>query len=140
MVIHIVMLKIIYISNIVYKFLFVHTHLTTGIVGEKLACTFFEQKGFVILHTNWRYGCCEVDIIASKNNILHFIEVKTRSNKDFGLPEESIHEKKMNNLKQAAEAFLHKYSEWKYIQFDVLSILLLKNATPEFCLLEDVYF
>ena len=78
-----------YISNIVYKFIFVHTHLTTGIVGEKLACTFFEQKGFVILHTNWRHGRCEVDIIASKNNVLHFIEVKTRSNKDFGLPEEN---------------------------------------------------
>ncbi len=116
-----------------------HTHLTTGIVGEKLACTFFEQKEFVILHTNWRYGRCEVDIIASKKNVLHFIEVKTRSNKDFGLPEESIHEKKMNNLKQAAEAFLHKYSEWKYIQFDVLSIIIDANNNHEYYWIEDIY-
>lgn len=116
------------------------TSLTIGTAGEKLACTFFKQKGFEILHTNWRCERYEVDIIASKNNVLHFIEVKTRSNKNFGLPEEGVHKKKMSNLKQAAEAFLHKNPEWKSIQFDVLSILLLKNTIPEFYLLEDVYF
>ncbi len=115
------------------------THITTGMIGEKLARSFFEEKAFTILHNNWRYKHCEVDIIAYKNKILHFIEVKTRTNKSFGLPEESISTKKMNTLKQAAEAFLDNYPEWKYIQFDVLSIIIDTNNNHEYYWIEDVY-
>lgn len=108
--------------------------------GEKLACNFFIEKGFSIIHTNWRYSYYEVDIIASKNKILHFIEVKTRYSKQYGLPEESVDKKKMDNLMQAAKAFIHQHPEWSRIQFDVLSIILMQNENPEFFLLEDVFF
>lgn len=115
-------------------------HLTTGIAGEQIAYNFFSEKGFNIIHTNWRYGHCEIDIIASRNKVLHFIEVKTRRNETFGLPEDSINKKKMNNLITAAEAFTYKHPEWRRIQFDVLSIVLEQASNPEFYLLEDVYF
>ena len=54
-------------------------HNDTGRYGEALAVDYFEKKGFEILHKNWRESHWEVDIIAVKNDILHFIEVKTKT-------------------------------------------------------------
>lgn len=51
-------------------------HNETGKTGEKLAADWLEKKGFTILEKNWRHKRLEVDIIAEKDNLLHFIEVK----------------------------------------------------------------
>lgn len=91
------------------------------------------------MHRNWRHKQREIDIIAAKNNTLHFIEVKTRTNKAFGLPEESISQYKMNALKKAAEEFLLQHVEWRQIQFDVIAINLNKEAAEIF-MIEDVFF
>ena len=40
-------------------------HNTTGTLGEKMALKYLSEKGFVILHQNWRHSHWEVDIIAS---------------------------------------------------------------------------
>src|ERR1700761_7516104 len=61
-----------------------------GKKGEGLAAEWLLKREFKILHRNWRHNRCEVDIIAHRNKILHFIEVKTRSSKKYGYPEESI--------------------------------------------------
>ncbi|MDR0793149.1 MAG: YraN family protein [Chitinophagaceae bacterium] len=108
--------------------------------GENLAVAFLIEKGFEIITINWRYKRCEVDVIAAKNNHLHFIEVKTRTSHKYGNPEESVTKKKMNNLKIAAEEFQHLHPEWKYLQFDVLAITIEKNKQPEYFFNEDVYF
>lgn len=111
-----------------------------GIKGEDLAEAYFKQQEFLVLEKNWRHKHWEVDLIASKNNKLHFIEVKTRTSETFGKPEESINHQKMECLKNAAEEYLYKYPEWKYIQFDVLAITIIKNKPIEYFLIEDVYF
>lgn len=69
-------------------------HNETGKTGEKLAADWLE-KGFTILEKNWRHKRLEVDIIAEKDNLLHFIEVKSRSSQNYGLPEESVSLKKL---------------------------------------------
>jgi putative endonuclease len=112
-------------------------HITTGQVGEKLAITYFVQKGFDILHTNWRHSRWEVDIIASKENVLHFIEVKTRRTKNYGNPEEKVGKKKIDNLLNAAEEYLFLHPEWKRIQFDILAITINKTTPAEYFLIED---
>ena len=93
----------------------------------------------MILYQNWRYRHWEVDFIASQNNILHFIEVKTRRTQKFGYPEEDVTKKKMENLINASAEFLYLNPEWKLIQFDVLSITLLANREPEYFFIEDIY-
>ncbi|MBA4198219.1 MAG: YraN family protein [Chitinophaga sp.] len=110
-----------------------------GNKGENMASEYLLKKGFAILHRNWRHKQREIDIIAAKNNTLHFIEVKTRTNKAFGLPEESISQYKMNALKKAAEEFLLQHVEWRQIQFDVIAINLNKEAAEIF-MIEDVFF
>ncbi|MBS1627189.1 MAG: YraN family protein [Bacteroidetes bacterium] len=111
-----------------------------GNQGENIASDYLLKKGYAILHRNWRHKQREIDIIAAKNNTLHFIEVKTRTSNKFGLPEESISDYKMNALKKAAEAFLLQNAEWNQIQFDVVAITLSSNKVEEIFIIEDVFF
>ena len=113
-------------------------HNLTGSLGEEMAINYLMEKGYIIVHRNWRFKNWEMDIIASRNNILHFIEVKTRRTKTFGHPEEDVSRKKIRNLMGAAEEFLLKYPGWKRIQFDILSITIEKDKPAEFFLIEDV--
>lgn len=112
----------------------------TGKMGETIATEYLQKKGYQIHELNWRHKHCEVDIIASLGKVLHFVEVKTRFSLHYGLPEESISKEKMQHLKYAATAYQYKYLQWKYIQFDVIAIILLKESVKELFFIEDVYF
>ncbi len=114
-------------------------HNNTGTLGEELAANYLQQNGFELLHQNWRHVHWEVDIIASRTGVLHFIEVKTRRTKKFGHPEESVSKKKIQNLIGASEEYLYQHPQWQRIQFDILAITILKNEPAEYFLIEDVY-
>lgn len=115
-------------------------NLEIGNKGENVATTFLLQKGYVIIARNWRYKNYEIDIICSKDNKLHFVEVKTRTSNKFGNPEESINQTKMNALKKAAEQYLIQNEQWTLIQFDVVAITFRKEALEEIFFIEDVFF
>ena len=115
------------------------THNDTGKLGEELAAVYFEKLGYLILHKNWRHKNKEVDIIASHKNILHFIEVKTVTTLKFGHPEEKVDSKKIKYLIDASEEFLYENPQWQRIQFDVLSITMIRNSEIKYFLIEDVY-
>ena len=112
----------------------------TGFLGENLTAEYLTSNGFEILHRNWRYKHLEIDIIASKQGILHIIEVKTRSAIQFGYPEQAISAKKMQSLKNAAAHYQYQYPFWKYLQFNVAAIFLNDLMQWELLLIEDVYF
>ena len=114
-----------------------HNH--TGNLGEAMAAEYFVKNGFSILHQNWRHSHWEVDIIAEKETILHFVEVKTRRTRKFGHPEDNVDKKKIQNLIDAAEEYLFQFPQWKRIQFDILSITMLKDEPVEYFFIEDVY-
>ena len=112
----------------------------TGFLGENIATAHLEGLGYTILERNWRYKHLEIDIIASKDCLLHIVEVKTRTSLPFGFPEQMIHVQKMQFLKNAAAHFQYLHPQWKWIQFDVIAIY--KKPTDEWALdyFEDVYF
>ncbi len=112
----------------------------TGRTGENIAAQHLIEKGFVIIERNWRHKHLEVDLIANKGKILHFIEVKTRTSLKFGYPEESISKEKMQFLKFASAAYQYQHPNWKYIQFDVVAILLRGQNAIEIFMIDDVYF
>lgn len=114
-------------------------HIQTGRFGEQKAAEWLLENGFIILENNWRHSHWEVDFIASRNNVLHFIEIKTRRSRKFGYPEEGVNRKKLENLINASEEYLEQNPEWKRIQFDILSISILSNSEPEYFFIEDVY-
>ena len=123
-----------------------------GKKGEELALYFLIEKGFEKLETNYRAGKGngagsngEIDIIVKKENVIHFVEVKTRKNDDFGNPESFVGESQASKISQTAELFLERYEEelkqkFKgFIQFDIISILFEKDILKEILHLEDAF-
>jgi putative endonuclease len=114
-------------------------HNETGKKGEVLAVSYLQEQGFTVLHCNWRYSHYEIDVIATRQEMLHFIEVKTRQSLAWGQPEESVSKDKIRSVVKAGVAFQAAFPYWKRVQYDVLSITITDNQPPEFFYIEDVY-
>ena len=104
-------------------------HNKLGKDGELIAFMVLQRDGFTILETNWRFQKAEVDIIAQKDGLLIFIEVKTRGSKKFRNPSESIDKKKISLYKDAAEDYLEQYPSELEVRFDVVNIIIGKDET-----------
>jgi putative endonuclease len=113
-------------------------HTDRGKLGEDLAAGWLTMNGFSVLHRNWRYRHWEVDIIATRGDILHFIEVKYRRSKAFGPPEASVVSKKLRNMMKGAMGWKRGHTSNCRIQYDVLSIMSLPDQPTSYLLLEDI--
>jgi len=121
------------------NFEYMALHHQTGKTGEEIAAAYLTRNGYAILHTNYRHGRNEVDLIASKGNVLHFVEVKTKAGKSLGTPEQKVNKAKIERMKKVAEEYLQVNREWAFIQFDIISIMLKDALHPEVFIIEDVY-
>jgi putative endonuclease len=101
-----------------------YQHLQTGSQGESIADAFLTAQGYQILFRNWRSGKAEIDLIASNGDTIHFVEVKTRTASGFGLPEHRVNKAKLRQMRNGARAWLEQFPQWKFIQFDIVSIYL----------------
>lgn len=98
--------------------------IALGKFGEGKACEFLKDEGYTIIERNFKTRFGEIDIIAKENNCLAFIEVKTRSNLNFGLPEEAITQAKRAHLIKSAYNYLaSNKSRYDSLRFDVVSVL-----------------
>lgn len=93
-----------------------------GIKGEEAAVEFLLHKGYKIVAKNFKSHFGEVDIIALDGKTLVFVEVKTRSNDSFGLPHESVIQRKMRHIIRTAQYYLSRLKEVPLARFDVISI------------------
>ncbi len=117
------------------------THqLDTGRAGEQLAVEFLAAQGWQIIERNWRSFHWELDIVATRSGVLHFVEVKTKYGRAYGNPEDQVGRNKFKYLTRAAEQYLLRHPGWKRIQFDIVAITLLKNKEPEIILIEDIFY
>jgi putative endonuclease len=101
--------------------------------GEDLAVKFLVDEGYLILDRNVRTPYGEIDIIAMQSNLIVFVEVKTRSTTNLGMPEESVTLKKQKHMIDAIEFYNqdHPYPDYDW-RIDVIAIRLRKNEiTPE---------
>ena len=73
-----------------------------GRVGEKKACAFLKDNGYKILETNYRTPFGEIDIIVEIDKITVFVEVKTRSNENYGFPCEAVDNRKQEKYYKIA--------------------------------------
>lgn len=104
-------------------------HNKTGAIGEGIAVKYVEKKGFFVIDINYRKGWGELDIIAQKDGVVHFIEVKTVSRLSFGghfeqevnnfRPEDNMHPWKIKRLQRVIQTYLlEKYKndepEWQF--------------------------
>ncbi|MFM7646264.1 MAG: YraN family protein [Sphingomonadales bacterium] len=112
-------------------------HLALGLAGEQLAASWLQQKGYSIIERNFRWGKTEIDIVATKGDYLHLIEVKTRSSDRWGMPEQQVSVKKINVMRRVASLLLER-SQRKWIQYDAVAITWKKGEPPLLELIEDI--
>ena len=112
----------------------------TGKQGEALAKRYLEKKGYLILETNWRYRRAEIDIIAKDDEILVFVEVKTRSSAAFGQPEAFLNARQESLIIAAAAAYMEEKDYEGEIRFDVISILLRSPKDYQLKYFPDAFF
>ncbi len=93
-----------------------------GKEGEDLACEYLMNKGYELLHRNYRYKRGEVDIIVKKNDRICFVEVKMRSRSDYGLPETFVNAKQQKLILAAADNYIHEMDWHNDVRFDVIAI------------------
>ena len=93
-----------------------------GIFGEYTAQSYLQSKGFKIVNRNYisRYG--EIDIIASKDDCLVFVEVKFRKRKSLVSGMESVDIRKQNKITKTALVYLSEINENLNARFDVIEI------------------
>lgn len=101
---------------------------TTGKLGEKIASIFLQKNGYSIIDRNFKVKFGEIDIIASKDEVIHIIEVKTKTSDNKGMPYEQVNSKKLRNLIRLTVLYT-KYKKIKdsKLSIDIVSILLDKN-------------
>ena len=97
--------------------------LSKGAAGEILAARFLRDKGYAILSSNYRCRQGEVDIIAHKDGVIAFVEVKTRSKDSMYSPREAVTLAKQRRLIQTASIYLSKYPSESQPRFDVVEVV-----------------
>ena len=113
-------------------------HNDLGKKGETKAVQFLLQKGAIILEQNWRFGKDEIDLIATINNLLVFVEVKTRHNAYFGSPHEFVSLQKQKRIVKAANHYVEKKNIDLEVRFDIIGIIL-NNNTLQIEHIEDAF-
>ena len=93
-----------------------------GSWGEDLASDYLLKNGYKILEKNYRNNYGEIDIIAKKKRVVVFIEVKTRSGRSFGLPEEAVNKTKQVRLIKISEKYILDNKIKENYQIDVIAI------------------
>ncbi len=96
--------------------------MSTGAWGEELAARWLQDNGFELLHVNWRSGRYELDIVARRGDVVHFVEVKTRRAAGLTAPEEAITPAKFRSLCRAAAAYIAYYGVEEEVQFDLIAV------------------
>ena len=114
-------------------------HNELGKHGEQLAVKYLIGKGFEIRELNWRFQKAEVDIIAQKGDLLVIVEVKTRSNRFFGDPQEFVKQAKIRLLIKAIDHYVTDLDLDVEVRFDVIGVVM-TNLKTSVTHLEDAFY
>jgi putative endonuclease len=107
-------------------------HQEVGKLGEKAAQKFLKKRGYRIRETNFRCHHGEIDIVAQKKDWLVFVEVRTKTNLDFGSPEESITQAKKERLIASALTYTSTHQNLPPLwRIDVVAIELDDKGKPK---------
>lgn len=118
-----------------------------GNIGETIACTFLEKRGFQIIERNYLRKWGEIDIVAKKRSIIHFVEVKSVSCVTLDAvshgtsprPEDNVHPQKLKRLARAMQTYvLEKHIDLDW-QLDLITVRIdEKNRKGRAELLENI--
>jgi putative endonuclease len=107
-----------------------------------------ERGGFRVIGRNYRKPWGEIDIIAEKDDLVRFIEVKTVSRESISdisremsdyRPEEQVHAQKLRKIARTAELYMESKKDRREFQIDVIGVFLdMKNRKARCRFFEQV--
>ena len=112
-----------------------------GARAEDLACTFLKRSGYNVLDRNWRRPWGELDIVAERDRVIHFIEVKASRQQIGGFePFLRADGRKMHKVQRTSQTWLtaHRYSSETEWQMDIISVILNSEQQPKIELFEQI--
>jgi putative endonuclease len=115
-------------------------HNDFGREGEQIAKAYLLKEGYQIIAENYQFSHVEIDLIAYKNNLLVFVEVKSRGTSKYGHPENFVNKDKRKHLKRAARAYLAGSSYRGEVRFDIIAIIKERHLFKELKHFKDAFF
>jgi putative endonuclease len=116
------------------------THNDLGRKGELMAKLYLEQQGYEIMDENWCHGKAEIDLIAYKDKVIIFTEVKTRTGNGFGEPEDFVDNRKQRLLADAADEYIYLMKHQGEVRFDIIAILFRNEENYKLNHIEDAFW
>ena len=99
-----------------------------GAKGEYFASRYLRDKGYDILSGNFVGGTGEIDIVATDNNFICFVEVKTRTRGTMFAPAEAVDRRKQENIRSAAAVYMKGFPAGVRMRYDIIEVLVDENA------------
>lgn len=114
--------------------------LELGDEGERLAAEYLRERGYTVLATNWHSRLGELDLIATIENVVVFVEVKTRTSFDHGTPADAVTYSKQQRIRTLALQWLSGSGRsFAHLRFDVLTVLVRRGFAPRIEHLEGAF-
>ena len=107
--------------------------------GEAYTAAYLRRQGYAIVASQFRCRMGEIDLIARKDGVLCFVEVKTRSQGAIADPAEFVDQYKQERIIQTAKLFLAQNPTEKQPRFDVIEVFLQKDGTKSIKHLENAF-
>lgn len=99
-----------------------------GKLGEEIVAKYLKRNGYTIVEKNYKNKFGEIDLIVKKDEILSFVEVKTRKSINYGTPAEAVNFNKRRHIYKTAEYYiLSKDINKKDITFDIVEVYFQKE-------------
>ena len=111
-----------------------------GRAGEAVARKYLEQRGYRVLHINWRSGHYELDIVARRLEWLVVVEVKTRDRHRILEPEDAVDAAKIRRTVAAADAYVQTFDIDLPVRFDILSLIKHSDGSYRIEHIEDAFY
>lgn len=116
-------------------------HLERGMMGEEAAARTLKKARYKIVERNFRTPAGEIDIVARDRKTLVFVEVRTRSSVEFGLPQETVTGRKRKRLCKAARWYLRKNRlDDAECRFDIVAVVTHNGKKkPDIEIIKDAF-
>ncbi|MBT3208338.1 MAG: endonuclease [Bacteroidetes bacterium] len=114
-------------------------HNELGAKGEEIAFFYLIKNDYKVLEKNWRFKHKEIDIIATKDNLLIIVEVKSRSNDYFEQPQDAVNRKKQKFIIDATNSYIEKFDIDMEVRFDIISVIF-KDGKHKIEHIEDAFY
>ncbi|MBK8249462.1 MAG: YraN family protein [Gemmatimonadetes bacterium] len=96
-----------------------------GIVGEQIAERWLRRRGWRVLHRRYRSGHRDIDLVAERDGLVTFVEVKTRRGAAFGGPVAAVNWRKQRELARSAHTWVDRFGRrGESYRFDVVGVLV----------------